>query len=77
MKGGINQHKEMAMGGDGSGSFGVKKMPQREAADPDVKMTHEPMADSFRSASYKGMQGAPDHGIGKGVSDHFTRAGKA
>ena len=76
MKGGINQHKQMAMGGDGSGNFGVTKMPQREAGHPDVNMKHEPMADSFRSPAYGSMQGAPDHGVGKGAPDHFTRAGK-
>lgn len=72
----VNQHKEMAMGGKGAGSFGVTKLPQREAAHPDVNMTHEPLADSFRSPAYKSMQGAPDHGIGKGHPDHFQRGGK-
>lgn len=70
----MNQHKAMA-GADKTGNFGVTKMPGREATHPDVKMTHEPMADSFRSAAVKGMQGAPDHGpMG---NDHFVRAGKA
>lgn len=71
----MNAHKAMA-GAGSTGNFGVKPYPGRAASHPDVGMSHEPMADGARSASVKGMQGAPDHGIGKGVSDHFMRAGK-
>lgn len=78
---GINAHKEMA-GAGMSGNFGVSPHPGRAAKHPDVNMTHEPMADSFRSAPVGGrggqmMQGAPDHGEGKGVKDHFNRGGMA
>lgn len=77
---GMNAHKAMA-GAGMSGNMGVSPYPARSASHPDVNMTHEPMADSFRSAPVKGrggmMQGAADHGMGKGVKDHFQRGGKA
>lgn len=58
-----------------SGSFGVDKMPGRTMVHPDMKMTHEPMADSMRMPAAGKMQGAPDHGpMGQ---DHFMRGGKA
>lgn len=72
----MNQHKAMA-GAGMSGNFGVMPHPGRTAAHPDLKMTHEPMADSMRMPAAGKMQGAPDHGIGKGAPDHFKRDGMA
>jgi len=69
---GMNAHKRMAGAGN-SGNFGVGPHPGRTDKHPDVGMSHDPMDDSARSAAVGGNQGAPDHGIGKGARDHFTR----
>ena len=76
----VNQHKRLA-GATSSGNFGVEKLPQRDVPHPDVNMKHEPMDDGSRAKGIgrKGgydMQSAPDHGVGKGVKDHFMRDGK-
>lgn len=60
-----------------SGNFGVSSYPGRADKHPDIGMSHECLPDSARSAPIGEKQGAPDHGIGTGVSDHFTRGGKA
>ena len=74
----MNQHRKMA-GAAMKTDFNVGPYPARSAPHPDIKLTHEPMADSFRSGPVGGkggmMQGAPDHGpMGR---DHFQRGGKA
>ena len=76
----MNAHKAMA-GAGSSGNFGIKPLPQRDATHPDLGMKHDAMDDGMRSPAVKGgegrmMQGSPDHGMGKGVKDHFDRAGK-
>lgn len=76
----INAHKKMA-GADQSGGFGVGKGFASAGSHPDVGMKHDPMDDGARMPAVKGgngmMQGAPDHGVGKGYRDHFQRDGKA
>jgi len=71
----MNAHKDMA-GAGSKGNFGVGAYPGRTASHPDRGMKHDVLPDSARSAAHNGMQGAPDHGIGKGVADHFQRGGK-
>ena len=73
---GMNSHKMMA-GAGSTGYFGVGAYPGRTDKHHDVGVMQGEMPDSARSCPVGSNQGSPDHGIGKGHADHFTRAGSA